>query len=179
MKTAILQDKFLDLVNLVLTITWYTFNSQFYQQTDGVAMRGQHLQPQQKFICRLMNVLPYLRQYNFQNFGKDLLITFILFFREALLIKSLQELLTTTACLSQKQTQTTDIKEEETRMSINLRYIEGTIEKLRRMLKSQKIKSTFYTESTLRKPLRKSKDRVVTNIVVNAKQSPSVNLNDL
>ena len=80
---------------------------------------------------------------------------------------------------SQKQTQTTDIKEEETRMSINLRYIEGTIEKLRRMLKSQKIKSTFYTESTLRKPLRKSKDRVVTNIVVNAKQSPSVNLNDL
>ena len=47
MKTAILQDKFLDLVNLVLTITWYTFHSQFYQQTDGVAMRGQHLQPQQ------------------------------------------------------------------------------------------------------------------------------------
>ena len=37
-KTAIPQDKFLDLVNLVLTTTWYTFNSQFYQQTDGVAM---------------------------------------------------------------------------------------------------------------------------------------------
>ena len=66
---------------------------------------------------------------------------------------------------SQKQTQTTDIKEEETRMSVNLRYIEGTIEKLRRMLRSQKIRSTFYTESTLRKPLRKSKDRVATNIV--------------
>ena len=32
------QEKFLDLVNLVLTTTWYTFNSQFYQQTDGVAM---------------------------------------------------------------------------------------------------------------------------------------------
>ena len=30
-KTAIDQDKFLDLVNLVLTTTWYTFNSQFYQ----------------------------------------------------------------------------------------------------------------------------------------------------
>ena len=30
----------LDLVNLVLTTTWYTFNSQFYQQTDGVAMGG-------------------------------------------------------------------------------------------------------------------------------------------
>ena len=39
-KTAIPQDKFLDLVNLVLTTTWYTFNSQFYQQTDGVAMES-------------------------------------------------------------------------------------------------------------------------------------------
>ena len=39
-KTAIPQDKFLDLVHLVLTITWYTFNSQFYQQTDGAAMGG-------------------------------------------------------------------------------------------------------------------------------------------
>ena len=37
-KTAIPQEKFLDLVNLVLTTTWYTFNSQFYQQTNGVAM---------------------------------------------------------------------------------------------------------------------------------------------
>ena len=39
-KTAIPQDKFLDLVNLVLTTTWYTFNSQFYQQTNGVVMGG-------------------------------------------------------------------------------------------------------------------------------------------
>ena len=37
-KTAISQDKFFDLVNLNLTITWYTFNSQFYQQVDSVAM---------------------------------------------------------------------------------------------------------------------------------------------
>ena len=34
---VISQDKFLDLVNLVLTTIWCTFNSQFYQQTDGVA----------------------------------------------------------------------------------------------------------------------------------------------
>ena len=34
------QDKFLDLVNMVLTTTRYTFNSQFYQQTDAVAMGG-------------------------------------------------------------------------------------------------------------------------------------------
>ena len=39
-KTAISQDKFLDLFHLVLTITSYTFNFQFYQQTDGVAMGG-------------------------------------------------------------------------------------------------------------------------------------------
>ena len=39
-KTAIPQDKFLDLVHLVLTTTWYTFSFQFYQQTDGVAMGG-------------------------------------------------------------------------------------------------------------------------------------------
>ena len=39
-KTATPQDKFLGLVNLVLTTTWYTFNTQFYKQTDGVAMGG-------------------------------------------------------------------------------------------------------------------------------------------
>ena len=39
----------------------------------------QHLQPQQKFLCRLMNVLQYLRHYTLQNFGNDLLIAFILF----------------------------------------------------------------------------------------------------
>ena len=37
-KTAIPGEMFLDLVHLVLITTWYTFNSQFYQQTDGVAM---------------------------------------------------------------------------------------------------------------------------------------------
>ena len=39
-KTAIPQDNFLDLVNLVLTTIWCTFDSQFYQQTDVVAMEG-------------------------------------------------------------------------------------------------------------------------------------------
>ena len=38
-KTATPQDEFLDLASLVLTTTWYTFNSQFYQ-TDVVAMEG-------------------------------------------------------------------------------------------------------------------------------------------
>ena len=39
-KTVIPQDKFLDLVSLVLTTTWYAVDSQFCQQTDGVAMGG-------------------------------------------------------------------------------------------------------------------------------------------
>ena len=38
-KTTITQDKFLDPVNLVLTAIWYTFNSQFYRQADGVSMK--------------------------------------------------------------------------------------------------------------------------------------------
>ena len=36
---AIPQDKVFDIINLVLISTLYTFNSQFYQQIDGVAMR--------------------------------------------------------------------------------------------------------------------------------------------
>ena len=39
-KTTILRDRFLDLVHLVVITTWYTFNSQFSQQTDGVAVKG-------------------------------------------------------------------------------------------------------------------------------------------
>ena len=39
-KTGTPQEKFLDLVHLVLTTTWYTFNSQFYQQTDGISIGG-------------------------------------------------------------------------------------------------------------------------------------------
>ena len=40
--------------------------------------------------------------------------------------------------------------------------IRRTSEKLRRILRSHKIRSTFYTENTLRKLLCKSKDRVAT-----------------
>ena len=51
-KTAKPQDKFLDLDHLVLTTTWYTFKSQ------TLPWEAKHLQPQQKFICRLLNALP-------------------------------------------------------------------------------------------------------------------------
>ena len=63
---------------------------------------------------------------------------------------------------SQQLTQATDIQEEEIRMSINLPQVEGASEKLRRILRSHKIRSTFYTEKTLRKLLCKPKDRVAT-----------------
>ena len=47
-------------------------------------------------------------------------------------------------------------------MSINLLHAERTSEKLRRILRSHKIISTFYIEITLRKLLFKPKDRVAT-----------------
>ena len=40
-KTTRPQDNFLDLAHLVLTTTWYNFNSQYYEETDGAAMGGQ------------------------------------------------------------------------------------------------------------------------------------------
>ena len=63
---------------------------------------------------------------------------------------------------SQQLTQATYIQEAEIRISINLPYVEGTSEKLRRILRSHKIRSTFYTEKTLRKLLCKPKDEVAT-----------------
>ena len=50
---------------------------------------------------------------------------------------------------SQKETQATDIQKEEIRMSITLPWVEGTSEKLQRLLKSRKRRSTFYIENTL------------------------------
>ena len=47
-------------------------------------------------------------------------------------------------------------------MSINLPYVEGTSEKLGHILRSHKIRSTFYTENTLHKLLCKPKDGVAT-----------------
>ena len=63
---------------------------------------------------------------------------------------------------SHQLTQATDIQEEEIKASINLPYVEGTSEKLWRILRSHKIRSIFYTEMTLRKLLCKLKDRVAT-----------------
>ena len=73
-------------------------------------------------------------------------------------------------------------------MSINLPYVEGSSEKLWRILRSHKIRSTFYAEMALRKLLCKPKDRVATEdktisfmklTVVTVKQFALVNLNGL
>ena len=47
-------------------------------------------------------------------------------------------------------------------MSVNLPYVEGSSQKLRRILRSHKIWSTFYTENNFRKLVSKPKDRVAT-----------------
>ena len=64
---------------------------------------------------------------------------------------------------SLSQSQAADIQEEGIRMSISFSLvpsIEDTSEKLRHILISRKVRSIFYTESTLRKLLFKLKDRV-------------------
>ena len=61
---------------------------------------------------------------------------------------------------SQPLTQATDTQAEEIRMSMNLSYVEGSSKKLRRLLRSHKINSTFYNEKTLRKILCKPEDWV-------------------
>ena len=88
---------------------------------------------------------------------------------------------------SQQLMQATDIQEEEIRISINLLYVQCTSKKLRRILRSHKIRSTFYTEMALNKLLCKLKDRVATedknNMVyetlVTVKQFTLVNLKSL
>ena len=58
----------------------------------------------------------------------------------------LRELLTIAACLIHNNKRKPDIQEEESRMSINLPHVERTIEKLRHILKSHKIRPTFCTD---------------------------------
>ena len=244
MKTAILQDKFLDLFNLVLTTTWYIFNSQFYQQTDGVAMGGpassttaeiymqadestaisMALHPPkfwERFADDVYSIVKNTHLENFfhhiNNLHQNIKFTMeeesngelafldtllkrnngeisVLVYRnpthtdqylhkdnlhkenarikqvlkengyqESIISKIFKRITNNHSWPQlQQQTQAADIQEEGIKMSINLPYVEGTSEKLRRILRSHKIRSTFYTENTLRKLLCKPKDRVAT-----------------
>ena len=78
--------------------------------------------------------------------------------KETLLVKSLRQLLTITACLSHSNYRKPHIQEEVIRMTINLPYVEVTSEKLQHILRSHKIRSTFFTENTLLKLFCKPKD---------------------
>ena len=78
MKTAIPQDKFLDLVNLVLTTTWYTFNSQFYQQTDGVAMGGPVSSTTAEIYMQAHESTAISMALHLQKLGNNLLMMFTL-----------------------------------------------------------------------------------------------------
>ena len=71
---------------------------------------------------------------------------------------------------SQQLTLATYIQEEEIRMSINLPYVEDTSEKQRHILRSRKIRSTFYTENALHKLLCKPKDQAATEVKTIFKQ---------
>ena len=81
--------------------------------------------------------------------------------RKTLLVKSLRELLTITACLIQNKCKPQISK----RKSTNLPKVKGTsgvYSNLRCILKSHKIRSTFYTDNTMHKLLCKLKDPVAT-----------------
>ena len=82
--------------------------------------------------------------------------------RKALLLKSLGELLIISLPQSRQLAQARDIQQEEIRMSINLPDVKSTSEKLQRVLRSHKIRSTFYTENNFLKLLCRPKDRAAT-----------------
>ena len=81
-------------------------------------------------------------------------------FRKALLVKSFRELFIITTCLSHNNLRKSQISKKRRSGSVNLPYIEGTSEKLRHIHRSHELRSTFYTENTLRNLF--CKDRVAT-----------------
>ena len=74
-KMAIPQDRFLDLVHLILRTTWYTFNSQFYQQTEGVAMADTESSTTVEIY---MQAYESAAKLILQKFGNVVLMTFLL-----------------------------------------------------------------------------------------------------
>ena len=70
---------FLDLFNLVLATTCYTFNSRFYQQIDGVSMGGPVSSTTTEVYMQALEQMQYLQHYTLQKFENDLLMTFIPF----------------------------------------------------------------------------------------------------
>ena len=77
-KVDIPQDKFLDLVNLVLTTTWYIFNYNFYQKTHGVAIGGPAFSTTTE-IYIILNTMQCLRHWTLQKVGNYFMIKLIQF----------------------------------------------------------------------------------------------------
>ena len=63
---------------------------------------------------------------------------------------------------SQQQTQAIDIQEKEIIIRVNLLQVEGTSEKLWGILRSHKVRPTFYSENTLRELLCKLRNGIAT-----------------
>ena len=70
---------YIDLLNLVLANTCYTFNSRFYQQIDGVSMEGPVSSTATEVYMQALEQMQYQQHYTLQKFGNDLLMTFIPF----------------------------------------------------------------------------------------------------
>ena len=70
---------FLDLFNLVLATTCYTFNSRFYQQINGVSMGGPVSSTIGEVYMQTHEQMQYLQHYTLQKFRNNLLMTFIPF----------------------------------------------------------------------------------------------------
>ena len=83
-------------------------------------------------------------------------------FQESIISKILKRITNNHSLSQLQQTQATDIQEEAIRMSINLLYIECTGEKLWRILRTHKIRWTFFTKNTFGKLLCKPKDQLAT-----------------
>ena len=74
------------LVNQALTTTWYTFNSQLYQQTNGIARTSIFNHSWNLYAGNLLQKnLQYLRCSILQKSGNDLLMAFIPFLKRTLL----------------------------------------------------------------------------------------------
>ena len=112
----------------------YTFT---YQKTLLPKLFGLFLKSSKAFSISLTKENSRMKQVSKENGYQDSIISKI--FNRITNNHSL--------CPSQQQIQATNISEEEIRMSINLPYVEGTSENLRRILRSHKIRSTFYNET--------------------------------
>ena len=123
-------------------IDWYIGNLRILTNTYTTALKG-------SVASSLFNRAHWIKQVLKENGYQESIISKI--FKTITNNHSLPQ--------SRQQTQATYIQEEETRLCKNIPHFEGISEKLWCILRSHKIRSTFYTENTLHKFLCKPKDK--------------------